>query len=736
MPALRFLSGVALLSELGLLSDYHAGAIPAPRSSALRPVDGAKETRLDEAHQREVVNGITVSDLGLLGKYQPSAVPARHGSTLRPVDDAKEARLKKAQLGSVVNGITVTEELGAAYAPTYPLVGYRVPIKFRESNKRPVRKAACAYFAAATDRHAHWFANIEGSGPVHPNALSAWSQNPTGASPSDQQSGELEFANSIEALCENPNQTDDEFTEGVLNLLGPARTHISRHTSAAFWVKSACGAFDAACFDDDAYCDGGPPDGGLACSIVQPFDEHSTPTSSCYANNGVNTQIQTCQMSILQHERYNIAEGQAFHNMSLSLLAAGPQFCSDPTRFAQISAWNNTIEASKAYHRSAAQFDELLKLHTDHWCTVDDESEPELLDYETAYEAAYEQIDAAILAKPNCTFGANTFANMPYLESNPPSGKDLVTIWSQNAYLTLAQIAAYVKQTLRSEGQCIDEEGAVDSARATQILEQVEASGLPRSAFDAMGFRADVQDVLSDGGTSYSPMYNNVYHKLMVSCTPVADDPEDSLFTFAQSFFGASMGANITSLHQERHVAQCKTEDGRLIQPYTTPEFFVFDIGPAADITKCHGEACRAAARATLEYQKLLGVMTRMRVDYIFMVDGSWDPDGDASHPITTANEIVYQRSCAAFQNVADALDEVQERLPQVTTQLTEVSPQLDGLCVVPVRDFVTPEAIKTLGEERARTNGATMRTAVLFAAAEACNHPGDPVMRGNVTCN
>jgi len=683
MPVLRFLSGIALLSNLGYL-----GAVPAPRGTALRPVNDAKQTRLDQV-----------------------------------------------KLGDVVNGITVTEELGATYAPTYPLVGYRVPFKFRESNTKPVRKAACAYFAAATDRHAHWFSNKEGTGPVHPNVLSAWSQNPTGPGPSDQQSGELEFANSIEALCENPNQTDDEFTEGVLRLLEPVRTHIARHTSAAFWIKSACAIFDSTCFDDDAYCDGGPP-GDLGCSFVMPFDEHSTPTSSCYVRNGVNTQIQTCQMSILQHERYNIAEGMAFHNMSLGLLSAGPQFCSDPNRFAQIGAWNNTMEATKAYHRTASQFDELLKLHTEYWCTVDDDEEPDLVDYDTVYEAAYEQIDAAILAKPNCSYGAKTFANMPYLESNPPSGNDLVTMWSQNAYLTLAQIAAYMKQTLRSEGQCIDEEGAVDSGRATQIIEQVEASGLPRSAFDVMGFRGDTQDVLSDGSSSFGPMYNNVYHKLMTSCTPVADDPDDSLFTFLKSFLGAAIGANLTALGQERQVAQCKTEDGRLIQPYTAAEFFVFDIGPSADITKCRGEACRAAARATLEYQKLLGVMTRMRVDYIFMVSGSWDPDGDSSQPITKQNEIIYQRSCKAFQNVANALDEIQERLPQVTRQLRDVAPQLDGLCVVPVRDFVPPEAVSALGEERARTNGETMRTGVLFGAGKTCINPGDPSRRGNVTCN
>ena len=49
----------------------------------------------------------------------------------------------------------------------------------------------------------------------------------------------------------------------------------------------------------------------------------------------------------------------------------------------------------------------------------------------------------------------------------------------------------------------------------------------------------------------------------------------------------------------------------------------VFDLITAADVSQCGGAACRAAARAILDYQELLNTITPLRWDLIRANNGA-----------------------------------------------------------------------------------------------------------------
>ena len=107
----------------------------------------------------------------------------------------------------------------------------------------------------------------------------------------------------------------------------------------------------------------------------------------------------------------------------------------------------------------------------------------------------------------------------------------------------------------------------------------------------------------------------------------------------------------------------------------------VFDITTSTDIAKCSGEACVAAAKAVLAYQRMLGPLTKMRWDLIQVVFG-FVP----AMPILKSTSWVRQRSCAAFTNIVNNAAEVQAQLPAVLDGMRASTDQLTLACIAPDR--------------------------------------------------
>ena len=63
----------------------------------------------------------------------------------------------------------------------------------------------------------------------------------------------------------------------------------------------------------------------------------------------------------------------------------------------------------------------------------------------------------------------------------------------------------------------------------------------------------------------------------------------------------------------------------------------IFDIGTSTDIASCSGDACKAAAKAVMDYQRMLGHVTAMRWGTSIVAQGI------AAHRSTTEYTVQYQ---------------------------------------------------------------------------------------------
>lgn len=120
---------------------------------------------------------------------------------------------------------------------------------------------------------------------------------------------------------------------------------------------------------------------------------------------------------------------------------------------------------------------------------------------------------------------------------------------------------------------------------------------------------------------------------------------------------------------------------GCLIQPADTDSNPVFDLVTSTDIAQCAGDACKAAARAVVEYHKLLGVITKMRWDTVQVTQGY---SGVA--PVMNQTTWTWQRSCIALEGIVDNAAFVHEQLDGVQARMSAAAPQLAASCVAPAR--------------------------------------------------
>jgi len=572
-----------------------------------------------------------------------------------------------------------------------PRVGIDVSFSFGDAIVTALPPAMCAPIAAAVDRHNKWFDGDDTAPPIK-NADSAQKY-----AASSQQAGERVFLDSIiPKICANPDQSDHEFTKGVLDMLDEVRTHINRHTHAAFYIKDACSLFDEPCLNTTDLILGQPPATGHTKTYSQSI--------LCFAH-------------VLEHENYNVAEGFAFVNVSMTLLGSGPSFCQSPDLEATVAEMRDQLETTMAYHRSNNLFKQLSDGHMENYCTADDISPS----YDEVYDVVSEQIDAAVMAKPNCTFEAETAKKMTWMTSNPPAAVDLVHVFETNTQIAMLTAAQLVADVLGDEMGCVDSEtGEPDQETTASILADFQTTQLPGSMYEEMEDKWGLQK----GQTFFDPaggfLYGqlgipSVYHKLAFSCIPEVgvNSSLDRSFARAHGLYNRKTGeVDAPSLNSLGMIpgnsvpqrANCILNDGTTMTPTNAGESPVFDIGPSTDISKCSGDKCRKAATATLNYQQFLGTLTSFRWETILAGGGGTKTEGDKFSQDTWT----FQRTCSSMQQIVDGLKIAQTRLPSVVNELKASSSELDALCVAPARDFVTNEAVSVLGEAQASSNAAT----------------------------
>lgn len=236
----------------------------------------------------------------------------------------------------------VSEDLGAPYAATEPLLGVSVPFVPASSKKAQLPRAACAPLAAAIARHTFWFKGAE----ERPANITD-PQTTVLPGSSNQQDGQRNFLRKIStSLCaRGHDQTDDEYTTILHGMLDEVRTHINRHVHSAFWVKATCAEIDL-CYYNREDVPGLPLDALINSTLTYLLPE-----------------VNLCLDTVLLHEKYNLAEGFTFVDIQYTLLSRGAAFCTDPERDAILSRWNTTLEDAMAYHAGNHAFDDMLAAH-------------------------------------------------------------------------------------------------------------------------------------------------------------------------------------------------------------------------------------------------------------------------------------------------------------------------------------------------------------------------------------
>ena len=509
--------------------------------------------------------------------------------------------------------------LGSPFAPTVPLLGVAEP-----------HDRSSVFDAAIESKDKDFCAPLTASVQVHGELFKG---------PGGQQDAQRQFLAAVPTtLCADPTQSEEQYLELLHGMLATVRTAINRHVQSAFYVKAACAQT--------------LPHGG--------------------------TENEACLGTVLFHEGYNLVEGYYVVELTLGLIIRGAAFCTDPSRDELLLKWRDELEAVMAHHRGNSAFEVLAGNVRDMGCPDS---------YEEGAAAEYAAKEAAVAEKLRCEMHRPdsdkvcVFSRpdeVPFVRSNPPDLLDAITILEQNTHIALGLAATGARRVLVSEG-CLDERGEVQlspqSERAAQLIAQIDASGLLLPPYARSGGRvrfsfAEEGNVWEGNSTfPLDPVGSDtiimlslptVYHKLVSTCV-INEDMEGGMPSMCE---GAPQVEGTTHLHGS-----------------TGEDNPVFDITTSTDITKCSGEACKAAAKAVLDYQSMLGPLTRMRWDLIQVAFGTVP-----AMPVLSSTSWVRQRSCAAFTNIATNAAAVQAQLPAVLQGLRASTDQLSLACVAPRR--------------------------------------------------
>ena len=592
---------------------------------------------------------------------------ATESRTLMPVGIGIRAPYAATEPRTLTPGTDI-RDYGAPYAATEPLVGHTIDWSWADKPTKQLLASDCAKIAAATERHGFYFNKAEDG----------------------QQVQQRVFLESVPTkLCAKPEQTEDEYTEILHGLLEAARKGNTLHTHAAFWLKvRARDPSPARCM---RWCSpvarwhavspvdacGGPfsrpsprpfpalqtayegVDGSYdAQGIYDVFLAGVGANDTTYytAENGTKlSSTFPALMAVMNHEKYNLAEGFYFLNMTMQMLSEGASFCLDADIAGKVARMSEALEARMAYHGTAKDFDELLDAIQSQVCTLADTDKGL---YEANYYATVEMIDQTVLSGTHkkCSYPVSYAEHLSYLRSNPPDESDLIMTIEGNTKLTISAAAHTVQATLDVDGTCLDSTTAQPDPIATaRIAQKLRASGLPRSLFPQSRTIATAH-----------PMFTalpSVYHKLGSMCV--------------------ALSANLSNVCVDSEGNIEQTASGGVVWAGEVDMNPIMDLVTSTDIAKCSGEACKAAARAVVAYQAMLGHVTQMRWD---MVQVAMGVSGSPSDPQMGGTTWTFQRSCAAFERIVDQAIYLTATLPTVVRGLRQVEPQLEAACVAPAR--------------------------------------------------
>jgi len=313
------------------------------------------------------------------------------------------------------------------------------------------------------------------------------------------------------------------------------------------------------------------------------------------------------------------------------------------------------------YHASSHSFDEMVDSHREQLCTAPDAYEGQ---YDEAYKAVAAQIDAIVVAEPNCTIPEDRFRQLPFLSANPPAPIDLVAIFEANTRHTMNAAVAAVRWVLESNSSidCVNGSDA-------KLLTLLDAVGLPE---------VDGAGEVPPYGIAFH-LFPTIYHKLMMMCYPTGTSVE---------FGGVCEGLDGNLLFQD---GSGRVDlDGNI----------VFDLVTAGG--SCTGQVCKKAARALINYHALLMAVTRLRTDMVRTTYGY-----PRTQPALDASTWTVDRSCKALSAIVDNAIVIRRGLPNVTAALRAASPQLATSCIAGDRYITTGTAFasRLLGGAAASAN-------------------------------
>ena len=455
--------------------------------------------------------------------------------------------------------------------------------------------------------------------------------------PGGQQMQQRAFLENVTSqLCANPDQEEDEFTTIFHQMLQTARDAIAIHTHSAFWVKSTCVRLSR-CYSASALFDTYDQTYGASEDVCDEEREEENPS---------------CLGTVMAHEKYNLVEGYYFLNMTYHILNQGAAFCLDPNLESVLAEMSAGLEEVMAYHASNSAFEELVNSHFEQLCTIED-VDPDL--YNATYDAMIKVVDEQILNPTECVFTDHTFEMSPFIYNNPPNSDDLITIIQGNTLMTIAAAAEAVEVVV-AEGSCVKSDGTADPVASAALRAKLNSSSLPMRIY---------QNKESKASANYHFLsIPTVYHKAALMCLPG--------YRISAPNIANSMVCRNESGVTDQTCVGTSSKDANPI----------FDLVTSTDIAKCSGAACKAAGQAVLKYQTMLGTITNMRLDTVYV---AWGHSGDA--PLMDQDTWTYQRSCSAIESMIDKAVELSDQLPSVIADLRTYAPQLDAACIAPPRN-------------------------------------------------
>lgn len=402
-----------------------------------------------------------------------------------------------AHFGAASEVLTASKiDYGEEFAATEPLVGPTKSFQWAPYVQRS--REVCAGLDAAVTRHTYWFKSSNIS----------------------QQTQERAFLEGITTqLCADADQSDDAYFQILHGMLDVVRVAINRHVFSAFWVKATCARLVGTSYRID--------------ELSEFYNETWRGSQDCMLNSSISSGRDSsislgrdalavgCLETVMLHEKYNLAEGFYFVNMSMFMVEQGAAFCRRPDLPAVVATLSEELEHRMAYHRSNHAFQDLLDTLKEQLCTED-----ALDDGGAAYKAEFERfaatIDDQVINNTNsCSLamldGSNPPDVMTYVTSDLPTAAELVRIFGGNTRLTIAAAAVAIRSALGddlADGQaCLDSEtGAPDPAAAQRIRDKLRATGLPHTVLG--------NSSTSVSGHSIYLALPTVYHKLAMMCKP------------------------------------------------------------------------------------------------------------------------------------------------------------------------------------------------------------------------